>query len=259
LSESDRQEGIEVSNDLFAVLNSAKHFSTISNGAFDITVAPFVRLWRRSRRQQELPKQLHLDRAKELIGNSLWELDEPSHRVRFFKSGMRFDLGGIAKGYAIDQAFEMLQKNGFDRILIDAGGDLRVGNAPPNEKGWKISLNGHETILLENTAIAASGDRFQFVEINGVRYSHLIDPKTGLGLTTPITVHVVASAATEADALASAIAVLGTEKGIEFANETLKEISVMITLNTNQSFQSKNWNVKTQCPEKQVPVDIVRE
>jgi thiamine biosynthesis lipoprotein len=236
------QEAIPVSNDLFAVLKSAKYFSNISDGAFDITVSPFVRLWRRSRRQKELPKQRYLDQARELVGNHLWTLHESTQRVQILKSGVKFDLGGIAKGYAIDRAFETIQKYGIETILIDAGGDLRVGKAPPD--GWKINLNGEDTIIMENIAVATSGDRFQFVEINGVKYSHLIDPKTGLGLTTPCTVHVTAPTATEADALASATAVMKPEQGIALI-ESLKDISVKIIFHQdNRIFQSKNWTEK---------------
>jgi thiamine biosynthesis lipoprotein len=211
---------VSVSDDLFAVFKSAKHYSELSDGAFDITVGPMVRLWRRSRRQKELPKQSILDQAKELVGNPLWELDEKTQRVRLLRAGMKFDLGGIAKGYAIDRAFEAAQKRGISSVLIDAGGDLRAGAAPPGKRGWKISLNGNETVLLESASMATSGDRFQFVEIGGVRYSHIIDPKTGLGLTTPSTVHITAETATEADALASAVSVLGKEKGTKLI-ETL--------------------------------------
>ncbi|MDR2116201.1 MAG: FAD:protein FMN transferase [Planctomycetaceae bacterium] len=235
-------ETVVVSDDLFAVLKSAKYFSNISDGAFDITVSPFVRLWRRSRRQKELPKQHYIDQARKLVGNQLWTLDESTHRVQILKSGVRFDLGGIAKGYAIDRAFEAIQKYGITTILIDAGGDIRVGEAPPG--GWKIDLNGEKTILLENTAMATSGDRFQFVEINGTRYSHIIDPKTGLGLTNSCTVHVAASTATEADALASVLVVLKPERGIALI-ETLKNVSAKIILHqNNQIFQSKNWKVR---------------
>ncbi|MDR3197548.1 MAG: FAD:protein FMN transferase [Planctomycetaceae bacterium] len=235
-------ETAAVSGDLFDVLKSAKYFSNISDGAFDITVSPFVRLWRRSKRQKELPKQYYLEQARRLVGNQLWTLDESTRRIKILKAGVKFDLGGIAKGYAIDRAFEAIQQYGIETILIDAGGDIRVGKAPPN--GWKINLNGKETIPMENIAVATSGDRFQFVEINGVRYSHIIDPKTGLGLTTPCTVHVAASAATEADALASALAVLKPEQGIALI-ETRKNVSAKIILHhnnrNNQIFQSKNW------------------
>ena len=203
---------INISDDLFSVLESSKRFSELSDGAFDITVAPVVRLWRRARRMHEPPKPEQLAKARELVGNDLWELDKKTQSVRLKKKGVRFDLGGIAKGYAVDRAFEILRTAGFETVLVDAGGDMRIGKAPPG--GWKIGLpesNG-EMISLENRALAASGGTFRFVEFDGVRYSHIIDPKTGCGLTAPHIVRVIAPTACEADALASACSVLGFEK-----------------------------------------------
>ena len=201
-----------VSDDLFIVLKASKHYCTISDGAFDITVGPMTRLWRRSRRLQELPKQQHVDQAKELVGNHLWELDEKNRTVRLLKAEMKLDLGGIAKGYAIDKAFEIIEKHGITSQLVDAGGDFRVGNPPPDAEGWKIAKD-NETVLLKNTAMATSGGRFQFVKIGGVRYAHIVDPKTGFGMTGLQTVHVIAPTAMEADALATAVFILGKEKG----------------------------------------------
>ena len=202
---------MRVSDDLFSVLESSKRFAELSDGAFDITVGPVVRLWRRARRMGEPPKPERLAQARELVGNDLWELDKKTQSVRLKKKGVQFDLGAIAKGYAVDQAFEVLLVAGLEIVLVDAGGDLRVGAAPPG--GWKIAVpeSQDEMISLENRASATSGALFRFVEFDGVRYSHIIDPKTGYGLTTPFIVRVSAPTAFEADALASACSVLGPE------------------------------------------------
>ena len=215
-----------VSEDLFVVLRAAKHYCTISDGAFDITAGPMVLLWRRSRRMQELPKERYIEQAKELVGNHLWELDECAQSVRLLKAGMRLDLGGIAKGYAVDKAFEIIQKHGISSQLVDAGGDFRVGTPPPGTEGWKIAKD-NETVLLKNRAMATSGGRFQFVEIEGVRYAHIVNPKTGLGITEPYTVHVTAPTAMEADALATAVSILGKENGKKLI-DMLPEVSVEI-------------------------------
>ena len=201
-----------VSDDLFTVLRAAKHYSTISDGAFDITIGPMSHLWRRSRRQQELPTGQLLEQVKQLVGNHLWEIDEKTQSVRLLKAEMRFDLGAIAKGYAIDKAFEIIQKHDIAAQLVDAGGDFRVGAPPPGTDGWRIAKD-NKTVFLKNTAMATSGGRFQFVVIDGVRYTHLVDPKTGLGMTGLQTVHVTAPTAMEADALATAVIILGKEKG----------------------------------------------
>jgi thiamine biosynthesis lipoprotein len=226
-----------VSDDLFAVLKAAKHYCTISEGAFDITVGPMVRLWRRSRRMQELPKEQYIAQAKELVGNHLWELDEKNQSVRLLKAGMKLDLGGIAKGYAIDKAFEIIQKHGITSQLVDAGGDFRIGDPPPGTEGWKIAKD-NETVLLKNTAMATSGGRFQFVEIDGVRYAHIVDPKTGFGMTGLETVHVTAPTAMEADALATAVIILGKEKGKALIDTLPKVLAEFVEADRGQRLTS---------------------
>jgi len=222
---SESRGWIRVSDDLFAVLWAAKHYSTISEGTFDVTVGPMVRLWRRSRRQQELPREELVEQAKQLVGNLLWEIDEKTKSVRLLKAGMRFDLGAIAKGYAIDKAFDIIiQKHGITSLLVDAGGDFRVGTPPPDMEGWRIAKD-NETVFLKDTAMATSGGRFQFVVIGGVRYAHIVDPKTGLGMTGLQTVHVTAPTAMEADALATAVILLGKEKG-QALIDTLPKVSM---------------------------------
>ncbi len=237
---SGETEGpIPVSPDLFAILDASKRYSVLSDGAFDVTVGPLVRLWRRARRQRELPKDQLVRQARRRVGNDLWELDREKQTVRLKQQGMRFDLGGIAKGYGIDQAFEAIRKHGITVQLVDAGGDMRLGDAPPD--GWKIEMNDGMTLAPENIALATSGDRFRFVEIGGVRYSHIIDPKTGLGLTHSSTVYVTALTATEADALASALSVMAPEAGIQLA-DSLENVAAKIVLGDGKrTFQSKNW------------------
>ncbi|MDR0869470.1 MAG: FAD:protein FMN transferase [Planctomycetaceae bacterium] len=240
LSKKNAGEFFSVSADLFSVMKSAKHYSDISDGAFDITVGSYTKLWRRSRRQHELPKQIYLDKAKELTGNHLWDTDEKTQRIRLKKNGIKFDLGGIAKGYAIDKAFEEIQKFGIKSVLVEAGGDLRLGDAPA--AGWTIQLAGDTTVHgLQNTAAASSGDTNQFIEINAERYSHIIAPKTGLGLTTPCIVNVFAPTATQADALASALSVLGQEKGIALAETQNGAAAKIILYENKKSVETKNW------------------
>ncbi len=217
--ESKAAEGwMPLSEDLFRVLKAARHYAEISDGAFDVTVSPLVQIWRRAKRLRRLPTEADLKNAKARVGTLLWELREPEREMRFLKKGMRFDLGGIAKGYAIDQAFEQIQAAGVPTVLIDAGGDMRLGTAPPD--GWKIGFGSAENdenplqnVELADIAIAVSGDKFQYFELDGKRFSHIIDPRTGWPLADQCLVTVFAPTATEADALASALSVLGPEKG----------------------------------------------
>ena len=221
---SESQGWIRVSDDLFSVLRAAKRYSTISDGAFDVTVGPMTRLWRRSRRQHELPSEQLVERAKQLVGNHLWEIDEKTQSVRLLSDRMRFDLGAIAKGYAIDKAFEIIRSHGIASQLVDAGGDFRVGAPPPGMEGWRIAKD-NATVFLKNTAMATSGGRFQFIEIDGVRYAHIVDTKTGLGITGLQTVHITAPTAMEADALATAVILLGKKKG-QALIDTLPNVSM---------------------------------
>jgi thiamine biosynthesis lipoprotein len=133
------------------------------------------------------------------------------------KENMRFDLGGIAKGYAADAMLGIISSYGITRTSITAGGDIRLGDPPPGRKGWRIAVKTFdkdtpdEILTLANCAISTSGDLHQFVMIDGVRYSHILDPETGLGLTEPIAATVIAPTATLSDPLATAACAAGPE------------------------------------------------
>ena len=134
---------------------------------------------------------------------------------------MRLDFGGIVKGYSADRALGILKKAGFPSSIVAASGDIAVGDAPPREAGWRIGIEtlGSEltgTVLLKNVAVSTSGDTRQAVEIDGVRYSHIVDPKTGLGLTERIGVTIIAPNATSTDSYATAVSILGAKKGLAF-------------------------------------------
>ena len=137
---------------------------------------------------------------------------------------MRLDLGAIAKGYAVDEALRVLKKHDITRALISGGGDMAALDAPPGKKGWRVELAGASTnsmpaefVLLKNHALATSGDVFQHVEIAGVRYSHIVDPRTGIGLTNRSMVVVIAPNCAAADSLSTAISVLGPDAGMPLA------------------------------------------
>ncbi len=207
---------IAVGSDLWDVLNQAHQVSKRSNGAFDITVGACVRLWRRSLQQKELPD---LERLKTALSTASWnslELRQVDQKVRLARAGMRLDLGGIAKGYALDEALRTLREHGVPSELVDGGGDVAVGVAPPQREGWTVAMsegawNGQQSLTLVNEALATSGDRYQHVVVDGKRYSHIIDPKTGLGLTQPRAATVRAPSAMVADAWASALCVMGQD------------------------------------------------
>jgi thiamine biosynthesis lipoprotein len=218
-------QAVKVSDDLWKVLTLAAEFSRQSEGAFDITVGPVVRLWRRARRNKELPAADRLEEARRAVGYRLIRLDPQAQTVELLQANMRLDLGGIAVGYAAQEALAVLRNLGIRRALVDGSGDIVLGDPPPDREGWRIALEPldgrpQRFLILSQCAISTSGDAFQFVEIGGRRYSHIVDPRTGLGLTDQSNVTVIAPDGASADALATAVSVLGPEKGLKLIEET---------------------------------------
>jgi len=246
---------VAVSDDLWRVLVASQGFSRQTQGAFDVTVGPVVRLWRRARRRYQLPDPQRLAEARQLVGYHLIELD-PEHRtVRLRKEGMRIDLGGVAKGFAAQEALKTLQSRSIDRALIDAGGDIVVGQPPPGRRGWMIGVaalepNGPPTryFWLSNAAVATSGDTWQFVEIAGRRYSHIIDPRTGMALTEHMNVTVIAPDGMTADALASGVSVLGPTEGLELIDRLPGTAALILREKEGklETLESQRW--KTLAP-----------
>lgn len=200
-----------VSAELLAVLTRSLEIARLSDGAFDPTVGPLVALWRQARREGRLPDSAALARARARVGWHGVQLDPSRHAVRFARDGMQLDLGGIAKGYILQQALASLRARGVSSALLDAGGDLLLGDAPPGSAGWRVTIAGRDT-LLSAVAVATSGPTEQFVEIGGARYSHVIDVRTGLGTKFEgpgRIVTVIADDGATADAVATALAVPG--------------------------------------------------
>lgn len=212
--EAQSGKEVRVSEDFWIVLKASEKYYRLSQGAFDPTVAGAVKLWRRAMREGRFPRKDKLEEARRLTNFALVELNEQNRSMRFAEKGMRLDFGGIAKGYIIDESLKILCQEGFPRAMVDIGGDLALGDAPPPEsgkpEGWKIGLmdaSGEkvkEFKYLSRCAVATSGATNRYVEIDGVRYSHIINPKTGIGLTHSSVTTVIAPTAMEADAWASA-------------------------------------------------------
>ncbi len=204
---------VVVSAELFEVFMAAQRVSRACGGAFDVTVGPEVKLWRASRASGKLPSEAELAAARGLVG--WWDvlLDPAARTVRFAKPGMRLDLGGIAKGYAAQRGVEELRVRGTPRCLVALAGDIAAGDPPRGEVGWRIAVGGEagDVLLLANAAVSTSGDEEQYVEIGGVRYAHIVDPRTGLGMTVRRRATVVSSRGEWADALGKAGYMLGAE------------------------------------------------
>ena len=212
-------EPVPVGADLWLVLVAAEGTRQLTGGAFDIAVGPLTSLWRQARRSGRLPDPDKLAAATAAVGAGTVELVPETQSVRLPKPGTRLDPGGIGMGYAADGALEVLAAHGISSAMIDASGDVLVSAAPPGTDGWRIAVaplrpgGRGDTLVLVHAAVTTSGDAYQAVEIDGVRYSHIVDPRTGLGVTGPTTVTVVAPDAMTADALATAASVLGHAAG----------------------------------------------
>ena len=213
-------EPVHVSAELFEVLAEARRVAELSDGAFDPTIGPVVRLWRRARRMEVLPTPEQLEHARAAVGWRKFSLDAKKQTVTLLATNMQLDLGGIAKGYAADAALKVLRERGIRSALVAASGDIAIGDAPPGEGGWRVSIGTPfqregeaRTLLLKNAAVSTAGDAEQSVVINGVRYSHIVDPRTGMGLTNRCQVSVIAPHAMQTDVFDTTASILGVEAG----------------------------------------------
>lgn len=216
-----------ISDDLWRVLERAQGLSQRSGGAFDVTVGPCVNLWRKARREKKMPKADWLAEARKAVGYQHVRLDARRRTAELLVPEMRLDLGGIAKGYAVDEAMKILQQHGIRRALVSGGGDLAVSGPPPGKPGWRIELPPLDVtnappvrfVLLSHAALATSGDLFQRLEIDGKRYSHIVDPRTGIGLTDHSLVTVIARDCMTADSLTKVVSVLGPDEGLKLIKQ----------------------------------------
>ncbi|MEM7658826.1 MAG: FAD:protein FMN transferase [Bacteroidota bacterium] len=212
---------VAVSEDLWIILKAAQALSEKSQGAFDVSIGPLSKLWRRGFRRQEMPEASAIAAAQAQVGSSNIRLHPRKRKVELVVPNMRLDLGGIAKGYAAEAAYRvMAQEYGHPIALVDAGGDLFLGAPPPGKNGWEVQLPSldqrgvltYEVQSLSLCAIATSGDAYRYLEAEGVRYSHLIDPRTGYGQTEQRLVSVIAGQGMLADAWASIASIATIEE-----------------------------------------------
>jgi thiamine biosynthesis lipoprotein len=232
---------VHVSRDLFDILQYSQKISEESGGAFDVTVGPFVQLWRTARKKKALPAPAELAEAAKAVGYRKLVLNARDQTATLTVPNMRLDLGGIAKGYAADQALAVMRRMGVTRAMVAASGDIAIGDAPPGHAGWAIGIASIDpkdegvtkTVLLKNAGISTSGDAEQYVEINGVRYSHIIDPATGLGLTNRIQATIIGPNATTTDGLDNTICGLGVERGLKLIDSLPRTAALVSTWDAN--------------------------
>jgi thiamine biosynthesis lipoprotein len=230
---------VAVSADLFRVLAASQKLADETNGAFDVTLGPVIRLWRQARHDKRVPDQAALREAADRSGWRKLHLDEAGRTVTLDQEGMQLDLGAIGKGYAADAALAVLEEHGMRSALVAMSGDLAFGDPPPGQRGWRIGVDvvdradaGFARVLeLCNAAVSTSGDAEQGVEWGGKRYSHIIDPSTEMALTRAIGITVVARRGIDADSLSTAASVLGPERGMTLI-EKRAGVAALMTVGT---------------------------
>jgi thiamine biosynthesis lipoprotein len=218
INQSAGKEWVKVSQETLRVIKKAREISELSEGGFDITVGPLTQLWRIARERgippstEELKQKLDLVNFKDVLVN-------PNKGVFLRKGGMAIDLGGIAKGHAVDRTFELLRTLGYKNLIVNAGGDLRVGGLK-SDQPWSIGIQDPRSsekimarVSVSDAAIATSGDYEKFFIYQGKRYHHIFNPKDGLPSDGCQSVTIICKEGMVADALATAVFVLGPEKG----------------------------------------------
>lgn len=247
------QEPVTVSPETAEALGKALEFGRESDGAFDITVLPLLEIWGFAKdREKTVPSQEQIDEKLQFVGHELIEFDRTKRTVKLRTQGVGIDVSGIAKGYAADSAIKSLTANGVDSAIINAGGDIYCLGRKNAEKGWRVAVtdpttdNGHLAYVeLKDKAIATSGDYRNYFVADGVRYSHILDPRTGRPRPYgPHSVTVTADSCTYADALATAVFVLGRDEGLKLL-ERIPEAEGLIVSGRGDGLEissTTGWN-----------------
>ncbi|MFZ0033801.1 MAG: FAD:protein FMN transferase [Sedimentisphaerales bacterium] len=234
---------VKVSKSIYEVLQRSIEFSKLSGGAFDVTVGPLVDLWHSAGDANSLPTDAELQQARSRVGYDKLILDANETSVRFTVEGMRVDLGGIAKGYAVDKAIEAMQKGGAVGGMVVISGEIQCFGLPQGgQSKWRIGLQNPDkaetgfddgmpllVLNLMDTAVSTSGNYRRFVTIRGERYSHIVDPESGHSSESLASVTIICPSSTDADALATAVTVMGREKGLALIETIPETEAILIT------------------------------
>lgn len=259
---------IPLSPDLERVLRKAEEVSRAGDGAFDITVGPLVDVWKRARRQRQLPDPGRIAAARAACGwtNVVLSRDARGQATaRLLRPGMRLDPGGIAKGYAIGEASRVLREHGIRNSLVTAGGDLFASGSPPGQDGWIVAVGEPDLtnapparrVRLRDLALVTSGDLFQRVEIEGVRYSHIVDPRTGQALTDHSQVTLVGRDPMTLDALSKVLSVQGPPQADRLARRFgFDALLFRAPQGRLETHATPGWRRRETALESGVPADL---
>ncbi|PJI09310.1 MULTISPECIES: FAD:protein FMN transferase [Clostridium] len=230
------EKEIKLSKEVFDVIRSAKYFSEKTHGAFDVTLAPVIKMWGVFTESPRVPSNEGILKTLECVGYSNLILDDNKRTVRFIKENMKIDLGGIAKGYAADKAVQIYSRNEVKGAFINLGGNVIVFGKKDKEDEWNIGiqnpLKGRGEILgavkVKNKSVVTSGSYVRYFEKDNIRYHHIIDPRTGYPADSDLlSVTIISKNSMLCDALSTAVFVLGYEKGINLLTHEFEEVSAI--------------------------------
>jgi thiamine biosynthesis lipoprotein len=241
VANSAGKDFVKVSDDTFAVLKKGLYYSQQSQGAFDITIGPLVKLWGIGTDKAKVPTQSEIDAAKSLVGYKDLVLDEANKKAMLKRPGMAIDAGGIGKGFAADEAAKVLKQYGVKHAIINLGGNVLVLNNNPNGEPWRIGIQnpfeprGESVGVLNvtNKTVVTSGIYERYIEQNGKKYHHILNPFTGYPIENSLaSVTVVTDVSFDADAMTKYIFYQGIEKGPEYVKNSLPGVqAIFITKN----------------------------
>lgn len=240
---------VQVSQELFSLIERSINLSKLTDGAFDISFASMDRIWKFDGSMKVLPSEAEIKHAIQFVGYKNIELDYENRSVFLKTKKTKIGFGAIGKGYAADKAKQLLISKGVTSGIINASGDMNTWGKQPNGTDWMIAItnpmnknNAFATLPLKGNAVVTSGDYEKYIEFNGVRYAHIINPKTGYPTKGIISVTVFAPKAELADALATSVFVLGKDVGLNRINQ-LPNIECIIIDSEGNIFNSKNIDI----------------
>ncbi len=241
---------VVVDQELFDLITRATGISRLTDGAFDISYASMDKIWHFDGSMTAMPRPEDIASSVARIGYRKIDLDAADRSVFLPEKGMKIGFGGIGKGYAADRARALLESRGVTAGIINASGDLTAWGRQPDGRDWMVAITNplnkakaFAWLPVENRAVVTSGDYEKFVTFNGVRYAHIIDPRTGYPATGIVSATIFAPKAELADALATSIFVMGMETGIDFVNQ-LPDVDVIVVDTKNQVHASDGIDLK---------------
>ena len=229
---------VVVDPDLLCMVNSSQELSSKLEGTFDVTIGPLTELWGIGHKGEYVPSQTEIEKALALVNYRVIEVDNTANTIYLPKPGMLLDFGGIAKGYAVDKAIEVLKAKGITSALLNAGGDVRIIGNKPDGTAWRIGVQhprqsdgiSAKLSLTEWDTMETSGDYQRFMIKDGIRYSHIIDPRTGWQPREIASVTMVNNSSADGDILGTAIFILGVDKGLKLLQQFPGNEAIIITI-----------------------------